>query len=101
MSDSAVVDDSSTNVPPSFSGLNKSDDEEVEPVAQSVAYPNHDDWDDDDFDCGISDFSETETEEELYNTEVPSSPSDTDEERDLDRVAYAEKHCKNPELKEG
>jgi hypothetical protein len=55
------------------------------------------------FECGISEFSETDTEEEEYDEDVPSSPSDTDEEegRDDVRVTYAKNHTKNPDLSSG
>jgi hypothetical protein len=56
----------------------------------------------DDPKCAISDFSETETEEEDCEN-LPLLPSDTDESAsaDEDRRAYALKHTKSPDLKPG
>jgi hypothetical protein len=70
--------------PPFVISMNlDSEDEESaknEPVSKSVA-------NDDESESGISEFNETETEEEKYDENVPSDPSDT-EGADADRVGF-------------
>jgi hypothetical protein len=84
----------------SFGALDKSgndvEEAEVEKTGQKDSIPC--DQNDLNTESGISEFSETETDEDDEN--LPLYPSDTDE-SDADRRAYAEKHTKNPELRAG
>jgi hypothetical protein len=74
------------------SGVEKTGENKPVPTSD----PNHVDSE-----SGISDFSETDTEDDA-DENLPLSPSDTDEDSaDEDRRAYAERHTRNPELKGG
>jgi len=113
----------STGIPRAFSDIERSGDEEsdVDQLAETLggntlAIPPSDAKGGDrerlggktlpiptmNTECGISDFSETETEGE-DDADLPLYPSDTDEggSGDEDRRAYNEKYTKNPELKQG
>ena len=72
----------------SFADLNKSEDEKVD-ASESTT----------DSESGITDFSETNTEEE-DNEDLPLYPSDTDEDAlaDQDRREFTLKKTRNPKL---
>jgi hypothetical protein len=97
----SVFEDCSTNVSPAFGDVDQCADEELDDIhSVSKGIGNKGEFE---FECGISEYSETDTEGEEYDADVPSCPSDTDEEeaRDKDRVTYAEEHGKNPDLSAG
>jgi hypothetical protein len=88
----AAEDSSNTKAPlhsVSFADLNKSEDEK-EGASKSES----------DSESGITDFSETDTEKEDNEGDLPLYPSDTDEEAlaDQDRREFTLKKTRNPKL---
>ena len=83
-----------------FTDLDHSDSEEVDQLQSAVgdAEGGLTRWGED---LGITDVSDSDSEMEAQDDdETPLYPADTDSE-DNERKRYAEKHTKNPELKEG